>query len=58
MKTNNDNQSHCYMGSEYAFNFREQLITVIGLARDFSGNRDSEQGVNYTVSTSVDMMDL
>ncbi len=46
------------MGSEYAFNFREQLITVIGLARDFSGNRDSEQGVNYTVSISVDMMEL
>jgi hypothetical protein len=46
------------MGSEYAFNFREQLITVIGLSIYFSGNRDSEQGVNYTVSTSVDMMDL
>jgi hypothetical protein len=49
---------YCYMGSEYAFNFREQLITVIGLPIYFSGNRDSEQGVNYTVSTSVDMMDL
>ncbi len=24
---------YCYMGSEYAFNFREQLITVIGLLR-------------------------
>ena len=46
------------MGSEYAFNFREQLITVIGLPRDFSGNWGSEQGVNYTVSTSVDMMEL
>ena len=41
------------MGSEHSYNFREQLITVIGQVRYFSGqgNRDSEQGVNYTVST-------